>query len=96
MSPPHDEIRMTAGWTVNVVGPSWMLFVLHHEVLLRLDLLVTVKAFRICATRPACQPVHNNVLTPTESVSVATCCLLVSKNLIVLRNVINYAFFSLS
>ena len=36
---------MTVGWTVNAVGPSWMLFVLHHEFLVRSEMLVTVKAF---------------------------------------------------
>jgi hypothetical protein len=40
-----DERRMMVGWTVNVEGPSWMLFVLHHEFLVRLEMLVTVKAF---------------------------------------------------
>ena len=40
-----DERQMTAGWPVDVVGPSWMLFVVHHEFLVRMEMLVTVKEF---------------------------------------------------
>ena len=36
---------MTAGRTVSVEGPSSVLFVLRHEFLVRLEMLVTVKGF---------------------------------------------------
>ena len=90
-----DERRMTACWTVNVGGQRQTLLVLHRELLMQVETLVTVKAFWIGAMRPACQQVYTMFRHNSEQRRWRVSYWLVSEKPIVC-DVINYAVFSLS